>query len=574
MKYQTRTHDPERSFRHHAWSFRPVGILLLLSTLTFARAAFIEVDNGGIFSPTRYNGGASWGDYDGDGDQDLFVTLRNNGMNVLYRNIGGGMFDQPGLGEIGELAAENMVAVQAIWADIDNDGDLDLYVANRATVPVAGGSPVPDRLYLNDGNGSFTRTAIAGTDGAGVWPNSGSLVDFDNDGDLDVFEPTFHGSGLYPEVLFRNDGGLQFSRVVLEGAPSSYAISGAWADFDGDGDLDVVVANQAGPSFLFRNQLRETGSADFVVVGNGPEARGIHFTQSGCATWGDLDNDGDLDLITTNDGLGFQIHRRTEDSHYEPLQFHDLGGRGVRMVALIDAENDGDLDIIADMVGGSYGYSLFVNQGDGATFIEEFLATARQFAAVQNAPAVGDFNNDGYADVFIAYEGLPGALFENEGGDNHWLKLVLKGTSSNGSGIGAIVRVRATIRGQQVWQMRQVSAGGEAWRVQHDLRPNFGLGDATVAEVVRIEWPSGTVQELTEVAADQILPVIEPPTLSVEAAVILSWPVTAESYDLFGAESLAGPWMEIDTAVTVEQGRSTAIVKASERMRFYELRQL
>jgi hypothetical protein len=109
--------------------------------------------------------------------------------------------------------------------------------------------------------------------------------------------------------------------------------------------------------------------------------------------------------------------------------------------------------------------------------------------------------------------------------------------------------------------------------VQHDPRPNFGLGDATVAEVVRIEWPSGTVQELTEVAADQILPVVEPPNLSIEAAVILSWPIAADSYVLMGADTVDGPWVEIDAAVTVEDGQSTVTIKASERMRFYRLRQ-
>ncbi|MCZ7638687.1 MAG: ASPIC/UnbV domain-containing protein [Verrucomicrobia bacterium] len=119
--------------------------------------------------------------------------------------------------------------------------------------------------------------------------------------------------------------------------------------------------------------------------------------------------------------------------------------------------------------------------------------------------------------------------------------------------------------------MRQVSAGGEAWRVQHDMRPNFGLGDATKAGVVRIEWPSGAVQELTDVAANQILTVTEPPVLVIEPAVALAWPFRAEGYVLYAAETAEGPWQRLDAPVTITDGRSTVTLKARDRMRLYRL---
>ena len=119
--------------------------------------------------------------------------------------------------------------------------------------------------------------------------------------------------------------------------------------------------------------------------------------------------------------------------------------------------------------------------------------------------------------------------------------------------------------------MRQVSAGGDAWRVQHDICPNFGLGDATVANIVRIEWPSGTVQELTNVPANQILRVIEPPRLRVDQGGKLSWPVRAEGYHLESTTSLGGPWTEaLETVVTDGNWRTTTI-GADGEVKFYRL---
>ncbi|MBE7499972.1 MAG: CRTAC1 family protein [Verrucomicrobiales bacterium] len=569
---------PRFKLAGYSRSKTPVAVTILaLCALPFTtRAGFVEVNSGITFTRTYYNGGASWGDFDGDGHLDLFVTLVDGGgttrLNVLYRNLGDGRFEVPSADRIGELHGDAAFSVQGLWADLDNDGDLDLYVVNRVD---RGGSTTPlmDHLFLNDGKGVFTRHPVAGTDAPDLRANSGSLTDFDGDGHLDLFLPDWGQNSGTPDAFFRNEGNLQFSRVMPLRARSSLATSGAWADFDGDGDLDVVVANQDDAVFIYKNLLRETGVPGFVAVTGGTaEARGLRFAQSGCLVWGDFNNDGLLDLVLSHDNAGFQIYFATPGGEYELRR--RFAGIGVRMLALLDADNDGHLDLITDMTSGDGGYRLYLNQGDGTAFTESSLAPARQFSYVQSAPAVGDFNNDGYPDVFIVYPGLPGALFANVGGDNRWLKLNLQGTSSNGSGIGAVVRVRATIRGEEVWQMRQVSAGGEAWRVQHDdLRPNFGLGDATKADVVRIEWPSGAVQELTDVAANQILTVTEPPVLVIEPAVILAWPVRAEGYVPYAAETAEGPWQRLDAPVTIADGRSTITVKARDRMRYYQLQQ-
>jgi len=119
--------------------------------------------------------------------------------------------------------------------------------------------------------------------------------------------------------------------------------------------------------------------------------------------------------------------------------------------------------------------------------------------------------------------------------------------------------------------MRQVSAGNEAYRVQHDMRPNFGLGDATVAEVVRIEWPSGTVQELTNVAANQILNIVEPPRLKPESANQISWPVTAEGHQLESTTSVEGSWSEATETVQTNGNRKSITIQPDWEASFYRL---
>lgn len=484
MKNNTQMRQPQMTLR-------TVLALLTLSSVALARAGFNRVETGQTFPTRTGDGCASWGDYDGDGDVDLFVTLGQDGFNSLYRNLGGGVFDRPGEADIGDLASDNRVAVQGVWVDLNNDGYLDLYVSNRRIAPTGNRDLANDHLYWNDGHGSFRRQEVLGTSDDDLLPHGASLVDFDNDGDLDLFEPTFKGSQALPEAIFRHDGDGHFSRLDMASAPHAHLPNNAaWADFDGDGDLDVVVANNdlSSTAYILENRLSESGAAGFRPITGGPDGRGIDLTTSGAVLWGDWDNDGDLDLVTTHDDSGFRIHRRNAGGMYDSEPYSRPGGHGVLFATGLDAENDGDLDLLAMALtgAGTQEYRLLINPGDGSTFTEEVFAADQPYIW-SSAPAVGDFDNDGYSDAFIVYGGTTSALYQNDGGDNHWLKLALKGTASNSSAVGAIVRVKATIGGKEVWQMRQVAAGGETFHVQHDIRPNFGLGDTTVAEVVRIE---------------------------------------------------------------------------------------
>jgi len=555
-------------------TFAPIITAIALSGSALAQPSpprFIKVDTGGVFLVSN-GGGASWGDYDGDGDVDLFVTKVPDNVYALYRNLGDGSFDRPGADQIGDLAGNNWISPQGVFADINNDGHLDLYVPGRRAI--LGGPLSNDHIYWNDGHGSFALQEVAGTSDESLFPHGASMADFDNDGDLDLLERTLGSAGLaLPEALLRNDGNGVFSRLEVQNAPlTRFANTAAWADYDGDGDLDAFVVNNvwgggATPSYIFKNLLSESGAAAFEAITGGPEARGIQLETSAAGFWGDLDNDGDLDLVTMPFDRGFRIHRRNEAGQYDSEPYYVSGGMEILYCTMLDAENDGDLDLLVKVVGSTY--RLIVNAGDGRTFTEEAFAGGQRSTA--GWPAVGDFNNDGYSDVFVAYHTAPGDLFQNEGGPNHWLKLLLKGTVSNSSAVGAIVRVSATISGKSVWQMRQVAAGGETYRVQHDMRPNFGLGDATVAEVVRIEWPSGVVQELTNVAADQILTVIEPPRLRVEADGRISWPVTADEYRLESAIFIKGPWAETSELAQTNGSRKSITIQPDGGAKFYRL---
>jgi hypothetical protein len=162
-------------------------------------------------------------------------------------------------------------------------------------------------------------------------------------------------------------------------------------------------------------------------------------------------------------------------------------------------------------------------------------------------------------------------LMCNLGNDNHWLKLDVTGTLSNADAIGAKVRVKAAIQGEEMWQLREIGTSQGWLTYQSDMRPHFGLGDASVAEVVRIEWPSGIVQELFDVNADQILKVTEPPRLSITPAGTLAWPARAEGYALYQAASLDGLWEPVDAPVVNVGHLATVEVWGEDSVRFYRL---
>jgi hypothetical protein len=487
------------------------ALLLLMASLTLppvgdlpAADIFTRVMQGSIVSDVAENRGAAWGDYDNDGFIDLFVA--RNGPNSspaphrLYHNNGNSTFTLVTTGPIAEVASTGRGAA---WGDYDNDGYLDLVLVNIGQ---------PNYLFHNNGDGTFAAVPDAEVvsdiaDSRGV-----SWVDYDNDGHLDLFRTAV----AQPRRLYRNNRDGTLTRIGqgdFLAAPGTF-ISAAWGDHNNDGWPDLFLPNaveeEGQPNYLYQND----GAGGFTRMGTGLEGNG----NGNVAAWGDYDNDGDLDLFVSNAYRPGRVsrpnffYRNDGDGVFTsltdlPANDPENQGGASWGCAWGDYDNDGWLDLFVANHAEQNDF-LYHNNGDG-TFTKVLDSIAVNDGANSLAAAWGDYDNDGFLDLFVGNVGSTNFLYHNNGNDNHWLKLRLVGTRSNRAAIGAKVRVRATIHGESFWQMREVSSG-DGYTGQNSLHVHVGLGDATNADLVRIEWPSGTVQELSNVASKQFLTVIEP----------------------------------------------------------------
>jgi enediyne biosynthesis protein E4 len=467
---------------------------------------FVEVTNPGWTNSSQYSCTGAWGDYDGDGFIDLFVpntTASWTGWtNFLYHNNGNGTFTRQFADQVGPVASDKDASDGGYWGDVNNDGLLDLLVLN--CLATAESPPITNRLYLNQGNGTF-RSWDAGDltnpDYTYAW---GGLVDYDNDGFLDAFLcAAWVDSGHRTNLLFHGHGDGTFSLVTdgvvaTDEVSSSSSNDAAWGDYDNDGDMDLIVANAFGErDFFYRND----GHGQFTRLTDSIlESPGY---QSWHHAWGDYDNDG-LQDVALGAADGTRLFRNNGTGDFEETASWFDADRACPVWA--DYDNDGYLDLLITRgQDTAKQLMLYHNNGDG-TFTQVADVLTRPSAKWLGG-AWGDYDNDGFLDLFVAETTGKNALYHNLGSSNQWLKLRLEGTVANRSAIGAKVRAKATIGGKTVWQMREVSGGNYC---QNDLRPNFGLGDAAKVDLVRIEWPSGAVQEFADVAANQMLTITEP----------------------------------------------------------------
>jgi len=460
-------------------------------------------------------------DYDGDGYLDIYVG--NSGVifeplgmpNILYRNNGDGTFTDMAV-EAG--IADGRQTQGAAFGDVDNDGDPDLYVANDFGM---------NALYINNGDGSFQDvTETAGIKGAidiigGEEAPNGygtALADINNDGYLDIYVVNLGG----PNILYRNNGDGTYTDVTIEvNARAGAGVMGAgtaaaFSDADGDGRLDLYAANGYGlPSFFYLNSDGgfddETDKAD---VGEQEDAEAVVF--------GDYDNDGDMDMYISN----------TAGAEGQPLSdiLYENDGNGlfedVTAEAGVDIEdyslgavfgdldNDGYLDLYVVINGGPN--ILYRNDGDG-TFTDVTAASGAGDVGFGANAALGDIDGDGYLDIYVANTGFgdeamgdPDVLYLNNGGDNHWLQIQLRSANGNYGAIGA----RIALSAGELRLVREVS-GGRGY-AQNSSIANFGLSAQTVADEIQITWPSGVVQTLREISADQLITIDENDSAAVQ----------------------------------------------------------
>jgi hypothetical protein len=296
-------------------------------------------------------------------------------------------------------------------------------------------------------------------------------VDYDNDGFPDLFVASWLGS---KNALYHNNGGRSFTRITNSTLATEGGVSIAtiWGDYDNDGFADLFVANGNFNNGQYRNFLyHNSGDGTFTKVTTGAIATDTGDSQG--AAWADVDNDGDLDLFVTN----------------------------------LRGQNE----------------FFYLNNGDG-TFTKITLGDLVNSGGSNTGTEFTDYDRDGFLDLFVAHGDGPNWLFRNNGNSNGWLTIKCVGTASNRSAIGAKVRAKATIGGKTFWQLREISTGDG--RSNGTLTAHFGLGDATIIDTLRIEWPSGIVQELHDVAAKQSLTVTEPARLQALGAGVLhiqSW---------------------------------------------------
>jgi hypothetical protein len=440
------------------------------------QAAFADATTGDL-ADTRTSYGTAWGDYDGDGDLDIFIA-NGDDTNALLRNEGGGVFDDVATGTMQSLAG----ALGTAWGDYDNDGDLDLYVSANG----------PSKLFRNDGISGFS-DVTAGDLVDADYGQSCSWADYDLDGDLDLYYVT----AFTPSRLLRNDGGDVFTDATagtpLGVAGVNYGV--AWGDYDNDGDPDVYVCRDA-QNYLFRND----GGGTFTDVTTGP----LGDTGHGHGVdWGDYDNDGDLDLYVGNMIEASKLLRNDGGGTFVDVTTPVLAGNGrTQGLVWFDYDNDGDLDLYRSQ-------ELEPNvllRNDGGTVFTDVTDPPINVDAWGRGVAVADYDEDGDLDIYTLQSTASNKLFENlAAGGNSWLHVDLVGTVSNSYGIGARIRVVSGM----LSQIREVRAGSSIFS-ENSLTAEFGFGSRSTVDSLIVHWPSGVVQILTDVDLNEKRVVTEP----------------------------------------------------------------
>lgn len=476
--------------------------------------------------PIEVAGGVAAGDYDGDGWVDLYVVRGDIGPNLLFHNRGDGTFE-----EVGQQAGVAIIGQSAgpLFADLDGDGRLDLFVGGINGTPVY--------VFHNEGNGTFTDVTAAS--GISVPPPrdtfGATAADYDRDGNLDLFLAHWASSFFgIPDTssfhLWRNTGAGVFTDVTLaaglvpEGPNDNlFSFTGNFVDIDSDGWPDLLIAADFGTSRVYRNLRNGTfaNATDRTVItdGNG----------MGAAV-GDYDEDGDLDWFVSSiwdpdgvaegnwDTTGNRLYRNRGDGSFEDA----TDEAGVRVgywgwgSTFQDFDNDGHLDLFqVNGFGDSSAHEtaeffadptrLFVGNGDG-TFTERAAELGIADTGEGRGVVAFDYDHDGDLDLFIDNQGTS-RLYRNDGGNaQHWLDVALRGRAPNTEAIGA--RVRVTPDGRTT-QLRELRAGSN-YASQDPAEAHFGLGSARSA-TVEIIWPDGARSVRERVGPDQRLVIGQPP---------------------------------------------------------------
>jgi len=499
--------------------------------------------------PTANGSGVALFDFDGDGKLDLYFATGNilplsaspPASNQLYRNLGGGKFrDETRHSGLGFRGYCHGITV----GDIDNDGDPDVFLSNY------GG----DALYVNNGNGTFTDISqTAGIFRPDTWSSSAAFLDYDGDGDLDLYISRY-GDWQYPRddsycgdlkrqirrycsprtltpvkhTLFRNNGNRTFTDVTEVaglGRADGHGFAAVAADLDGDGRTDLYVANDQDPRFLYLNNgdgtfrdVSEDSGAAYDIAGRTQSGMGVDAE--------DVDGDGRPELFVTN----FENEYNTLYHNLGKATFIDATSKFGLVVdslpwigwgcVLADFDNDGwpdiavanaNIDDNAESMGKKLGYEqpplLYYNRhGTRFNLANRGAGTYFESPHLGHGMAVGDFDDDGDLDLVIGHKDGPPALLRNDTPTgNYWIRLTLVGTRSNRDAIGARVEILA--EGHLIHRLKK---SGHGLMSSHDPRILVGLGKAKRIDRVTVRWPSGATSLLDHPAPGQSYKIVEP----------------------------------------------------------------
>ncbi|MCH7702382.1 MAG: CRTAC1 family protein [Planctomycetes bacterium] len=500
--------------------------------------------------------GAAFADLDGDTDPDLVLIGSVDGVVNVYENDGFGTFTlRVDTGMPALLKASSVTAV-----DYDADGDLDVFITQFDIQNGAHRSA----LMRSDGDFVFTDVTIeAGLTGYGA-STGATWGDYDNDGFLDLYVPNYTYSGAPTNnLLYRNLGDgtfVQVGEALGVDDPGGMSFQASFIDYDLDGDVDLYSVNdRGGVGQMLGNRLwRNLGDGTFedVSVESGTDA---HIFSMGLA-FGDLDRNGWPDLYVSNI-IGNPLFMNLDGAGFEErsIDYHVTSGSVGWGVMFFDADNDGWLDLYVCNTS-LYGYEQPADRlymcGPEPPCVDVAAESGVMVDTESYGVASADIDNDGDLDFLVTRPDLPVLLYINHTNENasNWLKVALRGSGPNSAAIGATIR----LEDDAGWQQRALLAG-TSYKSQHEMTQHFGLGETTLVRQVRVLWPGGAESCISNVESNQTLvidqndcvppePVLSPipddQAESVSTSPTLSWiGDPCAGYDVYFGTASPPPWV-------------------------------
>lgn len=451
--------------------------IVLISSFVFITLVSLNAQNVNFSNVTESSSiatssgimGTSIVDWNNDGNLDIYVATRD-GDDYLFTSNGDMTFSESFLTS-GFI--HSGLSSGALFADFDNDGDLDAFIGMRGS---------SNYIYEYIGNGFIKRVSpLAGADSskaAGI-----AVADYDNDGLLDVYVSNWNAKN----ILYRNNGNWEFTNETLSSGSghAGIAMGAGFFDFDNDGDQDLYLTHDGDQgNVLYRNNGDGTFTNISTLSGAGIKVNGMGVA------FGDYDNDGFTDIYTTNLNENTLLHNNGDGTFSDLTVVAGVGDTGMGWgVVFIDYDNDGWLDIY---VNNETNFNntpnvLYKNNADGTfTNISVEAGLASEGSGI--GLAAGDFNNDGWLDLFLA-NNSGSELFLNSGGDNNWVNLRLTQVNGNRNAVGT----RAVVKSGDLSMTRTITIGG-SYISQSSLDLHFGLANNTLIDTLILHWSNGAVE--------------------------------------------------------------------------------